>query len=746
MTGDAGPPLFSRSELLAGLPARRVTTLLFAIEARTARLVDRSRAAMATYETERSVQERELAFLQALAGARDLPVRVTVQDLERYAPSWADLVPPDPDLRAALVRRLGEKYPLVAGRASRVAAALGTGDPAVRSAYERAYGAVIDHSFAAPQPVRDRLRWLRARAAERLETLPPFWMAFALALTETIAEGILAIPVAVAGIGPLPGIALLVVLGLVNVVTLAALVEAITRTGQMRYGETYFGRLVREYLGRGGAVAFTVTLFVFNAVVLLTYLLGFASVLSDASGIGLLWWVGLLFAINVYFLRRDALDATVASALVIGAVNIALILAICAIGLAYLDPANLAIDASGGGLVLEVGLLQIVFGVILVAYFGHTSAGNAAKLLLREDMTGKALLGGNVAAMLAVIGLYSLGVLAVNGAVGSEALVGFEGTAISPLAEVAGPVVLVLGSIYVVLALGIGSIYCSLGLFNQVREWLPPVSRAAGVGQPAWQRAIAGRRGRSTVSLLPVVAVVLILVVLILADVADFTAPLAVVGILAVPLMAGVYPMLLVAASRRRGEFVPRPVIGFIGHPLVVTTVAALFIAAILVHGIWIWTDPVARVAALGAAAGVAVVAVRAVSGGAFRPRAVVQLRVEGPGAGTAALEVVRTGRPAAARVTWRSGAMARSADGATVVLGSAGGLADVRVELEPRVAGAIRVWAYRVDAEGDSSAWADAAVVETPGPAVPVTLDGTGTADLDLHEGADAVRIGGPA
>ena len=45
MSGPDLNPMFRRSELLASLPARRVTTLLFAIEARTARIVDRSRTA-----------------------------------------------------------------------------------------------------------------------------------------------------------------------------------------------------------------------------------------------------------------------------------------------------------------------------------------------------------------------------------------------------------------------------------------------------------------------------------------------------------------------------------------------------------------------------------------------------------------------------------------------------------------------------------------------------------------------------
>ena len=42
--------MFSREELLGGLNARRASTLLFAIEARTAQLVGRSREAMQQVE------------------------------------------------------------------------------------------------------------------------------------------------------------------------------------------------------------------------------------------------------------------------------------------------------------------------------------------------------------------------------------------------------------------------------------------------------------------------------------------------------------------------------------------------------------------------------------------------------------------------------------------------------------------------------------------------------------------------
>ena len=97
---------FSRGELLGGLPARRASTLLFAIESRTAHLVVRSREAMASYLNERAADERHGAFLEAMAQGRSLPVSISVQDLERYAPAWAPLVPAEPALQAELVRLL----------------------------------------------------------------------------------------------------------------------------------------------------------------------------------------------------------------------------------------------------------------------------------------------------------------------------------------------------------------------------------------------------------------------------------------------------------------------------------------------------------------------------------------------------------------------------------------------------------------------------------------------------------------
>src|SRR5215218_7435967 len=148
--------------------------------------------------------------------------------------------------------------------------------------------------------------------------MSPFWTAFALTLTETVGAGVLAIPVALAGIGPLGAVVLLVVFGAVNMITVAAIVEAISRTGSMRYGTAYFDELVAGHLGPVGARLLGVALFALNAALLLVTLIGFGAILGAATGVSSLVWTAALFAVNLELLRRERLDATVASALVIG--------------------------------------------------------------------------------------------------------------------------------------------------------------------------------------------------------------------------------------------------------------------------------------------------------------------------------------------------------------------------------------------------------------------------------------------
>src|SRR5262249_22093245 len=164
--------LLTREVLLGGLPARRASMLLFAIESRAAHLSAQAHQATAWYLTEKTAAERERAFLEALAQGRDLPVQPTIQDLERYAPRCAGLVRPEPGVRAAIAQLLGQKYPFPYQDVPALRQALGLNEPAVQRAYQRLYGQPLDAIFAPTIAWRERLRWAGARLAGWIEDLP----------------------------------------------------------------------------------------------------------------------------------------------------------------------------------------------------------------------------------------------------------------------------------------------------------------------------------------------------------------------------------------------------------------------------------------------------------------------------------------------------------------------------------------------------------------------------------------------
>ncbi|UCC64125.1 MAG: hypothetical protein JSV36_03440, partial [Anaerolineae bacterium] len=462
-------------EGLFGGHEKRASTLLVAIESRTAHLVAQSKQAMERFLTEEAAEERELAFLEALALGREPPLRPTIQDLERYVPQWASLVPENPRAQAAMAHLLGQKYDFTYQAVPGIRVALGLDEEAVQQAYQRLYHQPLETIFAPRAALADRLRWAWAGLAGWLESLPPFWTAFALTLTETVGAGILALPIALANVGPLAGVVILVVMGLANVLTIIYMAEAVARSGTIRYGSAFLGRVVTDYLGRAGSLILSLGLVTECVLTLWPYYIGLSTTLANATRIPAPVWVALLFLIGLYYLRRETLSATIASALVIGAINIGLILILSLLAFASLRPANLLhVNVPFlGGRPFEPAILQLIFGVILLAYFGHLSVSNCARVVLHRDPSARALIWGTVAAQAVVMVIYCIWVLAVNGAIAPQALAGQSGTALAPLAAEIGPVVHVLGSVFVILGMGMGTIHSSLPLFNLVRERLP---------------------------------------------------------------------------------------------------------------------------------------------------------------------------------------------------------------------------------------------------------------------------------
>ena len=438
---------------------------------------------------------------------------------------------------------------------------------------------------------------MQARLADWFEHLPPFWIAFALTLTETVGAGILALPIALAYIGPLAGVVVIVILGLVNILTLSGLVEAIVRNGSIRYGSTYLGRLAGDYLGRIAAVAFSASLLGLNVLVLLTYYLGIGTTLEAATHIPAVFWISLFFLVALAMLQRGSLDATVASALLISLVNIGLILLLILLALPHVTLANLTYVhlPIQGDLPWDGAVLAMVFGTVLGTFCGHTTVGVMAKPLLRRDPSGRSMLWGNVAAMAVAMLLYVLWVVAVNGAVPVADLARTTGTALVPLAAVVGPQIYIVGALLTILGMGMASIHGARSLYSQVQEWLP----AGAPGHHAGTSWLLGARMRHWLAISPLLLIALSSVWLLWTNSVSFAEAYSFMGVIFIPLISGIFPMLLLLASRRSGDYVPAVAWRWLGQPAVIVGIYLFFLFSVIGHGLWAWSAPLPRAIAL---------------------------------------------------------------------------------------------------------------------------------------------------
>ncbi len=734
----------SREELFGGLPAKRASTLLFAIESRTAYLVARSKRAMARFMTEKTAEEQDRAFVNAIAEGRDLHIQPTIQDLEHHAAHWSSLVPTDPVLRAALAHAISEKYLFTRTAVPALRRALGLDDPAVMQAYARVYRQSLSTIYAVQITWLEQLKWKWAGVAKSLENLPPFWTAYALTLTETVGASILALPIALAGVGPIAGVIQLVVLGLVNAVTIAAITEALARDGNVRYRGAYFGRLVTDYLGKIGYAILTPTLVLVSFIALLSYYVGISTTLSDATGTPAALWAALLFLVVLYFLRRENLDATVASALIVGATNIALILILCLTALPHIQIENLTRIGVPwiGSQRFDPSILALLFGVILLSYFGHTSAGNCAQVVLRRDPGGRSLIWGSVAAMVSAMVIYCVWVVVVNGTISPSVLSKTSSTVLSPLAVQVGPIVYVFGLVYVILGMGMGCIHFSLGLYNQVREWLPVQPDTRTLDSPSAINA-PRHRGRSVLAMIPGALIFLLIEWLILTGQQSFTKPLGFLGVIAVPVLAGILPILLLVSSRRKGDLVPVLVWRWLNHPILVMALYLLFFLGVLLHGLVLWDDPFQRAAALAVGfimLGATVIIARQ---GAFTPRVIIELRADRRTNEKSEFSITSNGQTASADVQLKYSGSEQHLVAPSGAIESIAALCSATFHLAGTRAHELKVWTHEITPEGNSKALPARLEVQTNGPACIYQLEGAESQKiLPLDGAACSVKI----
>ena len=701
----------SREELLGGLHAKRASTLLFAIEGRTAQLVLQSRQAAARVVSRKAAEAKERAFLDALSQGRDLPDQPTIQELERYANEWAPLVSSEPGLRATVAYLISQKYIFTYKSIPSIRRALGLDRDDLKATFESRYGFSLGDIYAPGVSRFERARWAWSGIAYRLDNLPPFWTVFALTLTEAVGACILALPIALAGMGATAGIVLTIGFGLINILTITALSESVVRNGNLRYGSSYFGRLIADFLGSPGYYVLIVTFLLLNITVFIAYGIGVARTLASATGIPAFVWPLPLFLVDLYVLLRQSYSATIASNLVIGAINLALILLMALLAFPHVRPENLEylhlpfLD----GRPFDPASLSLVFGVILWTYFGYTSPVSSARLALHRDPSGRSLIWGAIAAMVVATAFNCIWLIAVSGTVAPGALAADTGTGLNLLATQVGPSIDWLGLVFVVLAMGMSMISYSLAVFSQVDEWLSEW-RARASPNPNraflanWLRELtASPVGHFVVGAIPVVLMFLATGVLLVTGQDSFAAPLSFLGTLAVPLLVGIFPVLMLAASRRKGEYVPAAIFRWLGQPVLLLGIYALFLGAIFIYGLVIWQDPFQRASALVAGVVMLAMTFAVVRRGALTPRAVVEVRVERNPDEEATFSVTSSGAPISADVRLCYPDGEKSLSGATAVLENFSRLRSATFQLQLNRAHELKVWLHQVTPQGNS-------------------------------------------
>lgn len=679
---------FSRDEVVnSGLPSRRASMLLFVIEQRAGQLVEQDVRDAAVYLTYAGSEAREQDFFATMARGREREANVTIQQIERYAPQWQTLLPDTPDakLNAALAQLLGKKYRFTRNEIPNTRAALRLDDATVRQVFQNGFNLALESIYAPQSDTAARVRFTWARFATRLESLPPFWLAFF--LTMPGAAGLLALSTAMVGVGLGGGLLLLFLFALLNMFTVAALAEATARAGVTRLGLGWLGQLVQEYLGSVGALFLTIILALNNFFVLVVFFLGVGGTLQDATHLPAWFWALVLFGICIVFLSRGSLNATIASTLLVIFAVLLLLVLIPLFALPHFQIENVL----GAAFVsFDPGSLQFALALLLSTYFSHLLVATYAPVVVRRDESARSWIWGSAAAIFGFMLIAMLWLVVLNGALAPEVIAQAQGTILTPLAEKAGGIVLWLGSLLVILSLGLATVQIALGLYYMVQERLPAPR------QNAWW---ANPRARFLISIVPMVGVLALAEWLVFTGATSFASLLGIVSAFSLPLLSGVFPILLLAATRRKAEFIPRGAARFLGNPIFLTVMYFVFVGIIFGYGIFIFQDTLARGLILGVGIVTLVVTIVMLRRDAFAARLVVLLQKDERNA-RARFSIVEQGGAARAQVDleYMKGTQSIHAASRPLVWE---GLRVLRMRVAVPRARSVKMWGIRFTKEG---------------------------------------------
>jgi len=194
-------------------------------------------------------------------------------------------------------------------------------------------------------------------------------------------SGLLALPIALANVGPLWGVVIIFCFGVINMLTVAALAETVVRSGVARFGLGFLGQLAQEYLGTAATTLLTLALVISNFLVLIIFFLGVGGTLAGATGLPAPIWMVFLFAVTLYFLSRRSLNATVTTNLLIVFVNLLIVLTILLLALPAFQWRNLT--GTGALPPFTPAALGSIVGILSATFLSHFLVATYGPVILR---------------------------------------------------------------------------------------------------------------------------------------------------------------------------------------------------------------------------------------------------------------------------------------------------------------------------------------------------------------------------
>ncbi|WP_019503680.1 aromatic amino acid transport family protein [Pleurocapsa sp. PCC 7319] len=196
-------------------------------------------------------------------------------------------------------------------------------------------------------------------------------------------------------------------------------------------------------------------------------------------------------------------------------------------------------------------------------------------------------------------------------------------------------------------------------------------------------------------SLIPLFLVFLLTEGLLLADKQSFTNVVGFAGVLGNSVIGGIFPVLLLISSRRKGELLPGRVVKLLNYPWLLGSIYCFSLLVIVAHGLFIWEHPLARISALS----VTVLSLTAtwvmLSTGAFISRTVIELEENQGTEGQSLLKITAGGKPKTAKIKLGYIEGEQNHQAAVVEISTLSSLRYAILELSTKQLEELRVWGH---------------------------------------------------